>query len=272
MSDAAPERHVLTPLTPDNAEDAGEALAAAFFEEGHPPGQWRRVIRGDLALGRLAGECSRVAWVRGRAAGAVIARWCQPSGHARVGYVGSTGVRPQFAGRGLGRALVAAALDALADAGCAVVTLEVAPENARALGLYRSLGFTEVRELLSWELRTAPRRARAAPVAEVLASRPDTQPAFLRRTENLALYARELCGWGAPGVGPLRAGALQREGALFDLWAVDEAALEPTLPAAPSPLALLHEPADGLVGRWLARWPGATPTARVLELRRGLAP
>ena len=51
------------------------------------------------------------------------------------------GVDPAYQGRGIGRRL----LDELLNfAGDAVVHLEVRTDNAAALGLYRSVGFTEV--------------------------------------------------------------------------------------------------------------------------------
>jgi [ribosomal protein S18]-alanine N-acetyltransferase len=55
--------------------------------------------------------------------------------------VHTIGVDPAYQGRGIGRRL----LDALLNfAGNAVVHLEVRTDNAAAIGLYRSVGFTEV--------------------------------------------------------------------------------------------------------------------------------
>ena len=55
--------------------------------------------------------------------------------------VHTVGVDPAYQGRGIGRRL----LDELLNfAGDAVVHLEVRTDNAAALGLYRSVGFTEV--------------------------------------------------------------------------------------------------------------------------------
>jgi mycothiol synthase len=53
------------------------------------------------------------------------------------------GVAPEAAGGGLGRALLAAGLWRLRDRGCAEAELYVEGDNAPALALYRSAGFTD---------------------------------------------------------------------------------------------------------------------------------
>ena len=50
-------------------------------------------------------------------------------------------VRPEFQGRGIGRALLAAAEERARARGCVKLTLEVLEENTRARGLYRERGF-----------------------------------------------------------------------------------------------------------------------------------
>ena len=51
-------------------------------------------------------------------------------------------VDPDFVGRGLGRALTVAGLEHLAGRGLTVGMLYVEADNAPAVGLYESLGFT----------------------------------------------------------------------------------------------------------------------------------
>lgn len=53
-------------------------------------------------------------------------------------------VLPAWRGRGVGRALLAAAEARARREGCCRLTLEAQDDNHRALGLYRSFGFSEV--------------------------------------------------------------------------------------------------------------------------------
>ncbi len=52
-------------------------------------------------------------------------------------------VRPELRGRGVGRALLVAAEELARKRGCCKLTLEVQEDNRRALGLYRSFGFSD---------------------------------------------------------------------------------------------------------------------------------
>jgi ribosomal protein S18 acetylase RimI-like enzyme len=84
--------------------------------------------------------------VEGRVVG-----WCvalvRRHGGARSGRIYSVAVDHACAGRGVGRRLLTWSLDALAEAGIARVYLEVRTNNQRAIGLYRSLGFSEIARL-----------------------------------------------------------------------------------------------------------------------------
>lgn len=57
------------------------------------------------------------------------------------GVIESLAVLPSARGRGIGRALIEAAMETLMDAGRGMLTLNVTSNNAPALALYRSLGF-----------------------------------------------------------------------------------------------------------------------------------
>lgn len=69
------------------------------------------------------------------------------AGERGAGSVQNVGVVPEHRGLGLGRALVARALEGFRAAGCRRVTLEVTAENEPAVDLYRSLGFLKTRTL-----------------------------------------------------------------------------------------------------------------------------
>ncbi|MGA4843637.1 GNAT family N-acetyltransferase [Streptomyces sp. G45] len=64
-------------------------------------------------------------------------------------------VAPHARGRGLGRALVRALLTEALGTGCDQVFLRVHPDNAAALGCYRSVGFTPVpaADAAAWNTR-----------------------------------------------------------------------------------------------------------------------
>lgn len=74
-----------------------------------------------------------------------------PAGYALVLYRGTTSlarlysiaVHPDMRGRGLARLLLLAAEDAARAEGCAVLRLEVRPDNASAIALYRAEGYRE---------------------------------------------------------------------------------------------------------------------------------
>ena len=80
------------------------------------------------AEGRMAGSC-----------------WTKVHAEARppMGEIYVIGVDPDFHGRGWGRALTRAGLEWLAEQGLSVGMLYVEADNRAAVGLYRSMGFTE---------------------------------------------------------------------------------------------------------------------------------
>jgi mycothiol synthase len=68
-----------------------------------------------------------------------------------TGFISMTGVHPDYRGKGLGRAIVAAGMKYLKAQGVDSIELEVDSDNAPARELYLKLGFTKVHETLWYE-------------------------------------------------------------------------------------------------------------------------
>jgi GNAT superfamily N-acetyltransferase len=144
---------VLLAVTPDDEPFLRDVLVEAAFPEGAPrptdPLADDHVLRYVDGWGRPA-DLGVVAWDGDRPVGAAWTRLLPPE-RAGYGFVApdvpelTVGVVPGRRGRGLGRTLVAGALDVAAAHGHARVSLSVADEvNPRAAHLYRALGFSAV--------------------------------------------------------------------------------------------------------------------------------
>ena len=68
-----------------------------------------------------------------------------------TGFISMTGVHPDYRGKGLGRAIVAAGMQYLKAQGVDSIELEVDSENVPARELYLKLGFKKMRESLWYE-------------------------------------------------------------------------------------------------------------------------
>lgn len=125
----ADDRIKLRTATSADAPELSRLLAAAF---GDPPS--------DL-FNRLAEDSGRtlVVELEGSAVGTVRLTRDQDTG----GVYGFA-VDPEWQGRGIGRDVLRRVCRQLRDEGARRVGLEVAVENDHALGLYTSLGFTQV--------------------------------------------------------------------------------------------------------------------------------
>ena len=118
------------------------------------------VARERRHLGLVAGPplAAAAAFVRRVVAGAgvhlvaleegeAVVGWCdiaryEPEGFRHAGRLGM-GLLPHVRGRGLGHRLAAAALEHAGEQGFERVELEVFASNARAIALYRRLGFVQ---------------------------------------------------------------------------------------------------------------------------------
>jgi mycothiol synthase len=69
-----------------------------------------------------------------------IAGYCFTHIWGSFGWLGTLGVAPSQQGSGLGRAVTAAGLRVLREAGCRVLALETMPESGKNLALYIRLG------------------------------------------------------------------------------------------------------------------------------------
>ncbi|MCX2930269.1 GNAT family N-acetyltransferase [Mycobacterium sp. CVI_P3] len=133
----------ITRLTESDWEQFAElrlrALSDAFgtadrqylTEAALTPTAWRR---------RLRDHAQFVAVLAGRPVG-MVAAYQQSE---EVAYLYSLWLDPAARGRGLGRRLVAAALDWARRRRVRTVTLRMAPDNVAARAVYEGLGFTEV--------------------------------------------------------------------------------------------------------------------------------
>jgi mycothiol synthase len=70
-----------------------------------------------------------------------------------VGFIGMTGVHPDYRGSGLGTAVVVAGLEYLRGEGITPVELEVDSQNQPARNLYLKLGFRQVHQTVWYEKR-----------------------------------------------------------------------------------------------------------------------
>jgi len=134
-------------------------LARAFHEEeGHPIGD-----AGEAALRQVArGEPLARAWIvrqQGEAVGYVIITIGFSIEYGgRDGFIDDLYLVPPARGHGLGRRLLEFALARAAEVGIGTLHLEVEPDNANAVRLYRGAGFEETGRRLM-RLRLANSRA-----------------------------------------------------------------------------------------------------------------
>ncbi|MEU9180434.1 GNAT family N-acetyltransferase [Streptomyces sp. NPDC048550] len=96
-----------------------------------------------LAAARPGDAALRVAYLGGRLVGlGYWLRYARPT-HRPHADLEKLAVDAAAHGRGIGRALTAALIEDARSAGIEVLTLDARGDNTHALGLYRSLGFTE---------------------------------------------------------------------------------------------------------------------------------
>ncbi len=145
----------IRPPAPGDA-DAVTRLIAEFGPRRSPvPDRMDAVLRTyaahlrALEAGHLA---SMVASLDGATVGVCTLEWQRPFWTTELhAWIADLVVTEPMRGRGIGRALMAAALRTAARSGAALVSLESGEHRVSAHGLYRSLGFTEPGR--TWVLR-----------------------------------------------------------------------------------------------------------------------
>lgn len=108
---------------------------------------YRRAQRQLVQPLRLRTPENMQAAIRRRYPGVVIEQppgtlvgYCFTHVWGQVGWLGTLGITPRRQGLGLGRAVTAAGLALLREAGCTLLALETMPESGKNLALYLSLG------------------------------------------------------------------------------------------------------------------------------------
>ena len=132
--------YTVRPMCLDDLVTVREIDRDAFEQARRQGGEGTRALR-LRTLENMQAALQRphpgvvVEWPPGRVAG-----YCFTHVWGSVGWLGTLGVTPRKQGVGLGRAVTAAGLDLLHEAGCQVLALETMPENGKNIALYTRLG------------------------------------------------------------------------------------------------------------------------------------
>ena len=258
--------------------DLASLFALAFQDDAGGHEDWRHLLHRELASGRADPERSVVALQSGRVAGA-----CRDDlGADGWGGIGPTGVVPTARRRGIGQAIVSAAVAAMEGIGVTRIGLEVATDNTEAQRLYVRLGFLPARGLRVLTARRSDLAASPrAPVERIgrsdalaaLARLHPELPAFQRRVAYLRGFTEGLVGHAVFQDGEVVGCVLQRGRAVLDMAAVppDPAVLAGLAWAASDvswELRLINVTDDDRVGDGLERL-GFKVESRALEMVRG---
>lgn len=132
-----------------------ESLTAAYAG-GHPDGAWTPGATAEVSgmyepeakVPAIAGACARVRGPDGRSYGHVLVAGPVPWRSTGCGWVLNLAVAPAARGRGLGRSLLAHALQGTRDAGLPALELSVV-DNGPGRRLYDTAGFQVITRVLS---------------------------------------------------------------------------------------------------------------------------
>lgn len=151
---ALPPGYRFVAWSPERLLAHAEAMRLSFAEE--LDSQLFECLQSEEGCGRLMTEISRkqgflpeATWLIEYVAGPNKIEPCGTiqglRGTPRIGGIQNVGVTPLHRGRGLGGALVEAAMVGIQQAGLPRVLLEVTAENVGAVRLYQQLGFRRTR-------------------------------------------------------------------------------------------------------------------------------
>ena len=186
-----------TPLARISFADAGTAAAVEALNLGFAdyvvPMRWTA----DALTRRIEAESVDPAASFVYRAGRVPAGVCMIARRARQSRLAAFCVSPTLRRAGVGRRMLAEALDAARARGDARMSLEVIEENTSAVAFYRTLGFAVERRLVGY--RRSARRGAPAPLREVpIASLADIQGRHESDEAQWQLAAATLRGLRAP--------------------------------------------------------------------------
>jgi mycothiol synthase len=169
-------RRELSPTAPAPRTEIPAGFEVVPYRGGRDADDWvelnARVFAGHAEQGSITADDLRFrqseSWFdpddflllrddRGRLVGY---NWLKIEPGDTVGEIYVVGVEEGHAGQGLGRHLMNAGLNRLADRGCTQAALYVDADNTRAVALYRSLGFTDHTIDVQYAQRSARRSAR----------------------------------------------------------------------------------------------------------------
>jgi len=200
-----------------------ELLAAMWNASDHAwPGGWTRGVpeTAESVLERTR-RADRIAIFVVEVDGEIVG-YCdmsQERGRDDMAYLPLLNVRPDFHGKGLGKALILKVLERTVELGYKQLTLDTWPGNERAIPLYKKTGFFWVPEASVWMQNYIP-TALSMPIARPFFARHDWYRCFKRGLEVVP----DDIEWNGIKVFPYR---FEEGGDRFVMW-IDRQAEAPT--------------------------------------------
>lgn len=152
------------PATPDDIEAINRVFSDAFTERYHRDGMnGVRVPLLSPAVWRFAIATAADGALVWRDRSGAIAAFNMVHASGAEGWMGPLAVRPDYQGRGVGRAIVTVGSALLRERSCRVIGLETMPRTIENVGFYSTLGFRPGHLTISM-VNEASRRAERPPL------------------------------------------------------------------------------------------------------------